>query len=99
MKSVTVTKGIYEEVNAIYETSPSFLIKKGEESGITYEINLIDSIQAPITQGQLLGNIKYSLNETEIESVNLVAEISVNKISLLNATKYIFNSWFTLLRI
>ena len=30
VKSIAVTKGVNTEVNAIYETSPSFLIKKGE---------------------------------------------------------------------
>ena len=98
VKSVAVTKGLSEEVNAIYETSPSFLIKKGEESGITYEMNLTDSVQAPVTQGQLLGTIKYSLNGTEIGSVNLVAEISCEKISLLAMTKNIFSKWFSFLR-
>jgi D-alanyl-D-alanine carboxypeptidase (penicillin-binding protein 5/6) len=99
VKSVTVTKGVSTKVNAIYETSPSFLIKKGEESSIIYELNLNDSIQAPITQGQQLGTIKYSLNGIELYTVNLVAEISIEKIGLLNITKNIFNNWFNLLRI
>lgn len=99
VKSVTVTKGISQQVNAVYETSPSFLIKKGEESGVTYEINLNDSVQAPISQGQQLGTITYSLNNTKIATVNLVAETSVRKIDLLSMTKNIFNNWFTLLRL
>lgn len=99
VKSITVTKGVSEQVNAIYETSPSFLIKKGEESGITYEMDLKESIQAPVSQGQLLGRITYSLNDTKLATVNLVAETSINKIGLLNMTKHIFNSWFTLLRV
>ena len=99
LKSVAVTKGLSEEINAVYETSPSFLIKKGDESGITYELNLTDSVQAPVTQGQLLGTIKYSLNGNEIGSVNLVAETSCEKISLLAMTKNIFSKWFSFLRI
>lgn len=99
VKQIAVTKGLSETVNAVYETSPSFLIKKGEESGITYEINLNESVQAPISQGQTLGTIKYSLNGTELASVNLVAETSVDKIQLFNMIKHIFNNWFTLLRI
>lgn len=99
VKSIIVTKGVSEQVNAIYETSPSFLIKKGEESGITYEMDLKESIQAPVSQGQLLGRITYSLNDTKLATVNLVAETSINKIGLLNMTKHIFNSWFTLLRV
>lgn len=98
IKTVNVTKGISQEVNAVYETSPSFLIKKGDESSITYEISLNDTIQAPVTQGQLLGTIKYSLNGSELGTVNLVAENSVAKINLFNMAKHIFNDWFTLLR-
>ena len=98
VKSITVTKGVSSQVNAVYETSPSFLIKKGEESAITYEINLVESIQAPVTQGQQLGTIKYSLNGTELETVSLVAENTVEKIGLLNMSKSIFTNWFNLLR-
>ena len=98
VKSIAVTKGVSQEINAVYETSPSFLIKKGEESSITYEINLPESVQAPITQGQQLGTIKYYLNSSELETVSLIAENSVTKISLLNMTKSILNNWFTLMR-
>ncbi|MBQ2835529.1 MAG: D-alanyl-D-alanine carboxypeptidase [Clostridia bacterium] len=98
VKSVTVTKGVAQEVNAVYETSPSFLIKKGEESGITYEMSLDDSVQAPISQGQLLGTITYSLNGSKLGTVSLVAESSVNKINLLTMTKSVFKDWFSLLR-
>ena len=99
VKSIPVTKGLKQEVNSIFETSPSFLIKKGEESGITYELNIIDSVQAPITQGQLLGSIKYSLNGSKLDTVSLVPETSVKKINLLTMTKCVLNNWFTLLRL
>ena len=98
IKSVLVTKGVSQEVNAVYETSPSFLIKKGEESSITYELNLNDNVQAPISQGQQLGTIKYYLNGTELETVSLVAETSVEKIGLFNMAKSVLKNWFTLLR-
>lgn len=98
VKSVNVAKGISQEVNAVYETSPSFLIKKGEESSITYEITLNDNIQAPVSQGQSLGTITYYLNGSKLSTVNLVAENSVSKINLFNMAKHIFNDWFTLLR-
>ena len=99
VKSITVTKGINSSVNAIYDTSPSFLIKKGKESGITYEISLTDSIQAPISQNQSLGTITYSLNGSTLATIDLVAENSVDKISLLNMTQHVLYKWFTLLRI
>ena len=98
VKNVDVTKGVSTNVNAVYEQSPSFLVKKGEESNVTYEINLNYTVQSPVFKGQQLGTIKYSLNGSEIETVNLVAENSVEKINLINMAKHIFNDWFSLLR-
>ena len=99
IKSVTVSKGVSTQINAVYETSPSFLIKKCEEFSITYELNLKDCVQAPVSQGQQLGTIKYYLNGTELDTVSLVAENSVEKIKLLTMTKCVLNNWFTLLRL
>ena len=98
VKNINVTKGVSTNVNAVYESSPSFLVKKGEESNITYEISLKDSIQAPIEKGEQLGTITYSLNGSNISTVNLVAENSIEKIDLLNMAKFIYNKWFNLLR-
>ena len=99
IKSVTVTKGVNQEVNAIYEASPAFLIKKGDESNINYEVSLANTVQAPVYEGQLLGTVKYFLNDTELGIVNLVAESSVNEVGLLNMNKHIFTNWFSLLRL
>ena len=63
------------------------------------ELNLSETVQAPVVQGQSLGSVTYYLNGNKLDSVNLVAENSVNKIDLLNMTKHIFSKWFSLLRI
>ena len=97
-KSIPVTKGTSDTINAVYESSPSFLIKKGEESNITYKINIFESIQAPITQGQQLGTISYYLNNDKIAEVSLIAENSISKISFINMMKSLFNNWFNLTR-
>ena len=97
-KSIPVTKGTSNTINAIYESSPSFLIKKGEEPSITYEINIPESIQAPITQGQQLGTISYYLNNDKIAEVSLTAENSISKITFINMMKSLFSNWFNLTR-
>ena len=98
VKSISVNKGVQNEVNAVYETSPALLIKKGEESNITYEINLNDSIQAPVDKGQILGTITYSMNGNVLLRTNLVAENSIEKSGFLSITKNIFSIWFNLSR-
>ena len=96
---VSVGKGISNEVRAVYDSSPSFLIKKGSESNITYEISLESSVQAPVTKGQQLGTITYYLNGESLSTISLVAENSIDKINLINMAETVFKSCFTLLRI
>ena len=97
--SVSVGKGISNEVRTVYDSSPSFLIKKGSESNITYEISLESSVQAPVTKGQQLGTITYYLNGESFSTISLVAENSIDKINLINMAETVFKSCFTLLRI
>lgn len=98
VKTITVNKGIQNEVNAVYETTPALLIKKGEESNITYDISLNDSIPAPVSQGQILGTVTYSSNGNILLTTNLVAESAVEKSGFFNITKNIFSNWFNLLK-
>lgn len=98
IKEVSVAKGDSDFVNAIYETSPSFLIKKGEESSITYEIELDDFVQAPVTAGQQLGTITYYLKGEKIAEVSLVAQTSVGKMNFFSMAKSVVNNWFSLTR-
>ena len=97
VRNIAVSKGTSTNVNAIYETTPSFLIKKGDESNITYEISLNDSIQAPIAKGQKLGSINYSLNGSQIDTINIIAENSVDKLNLFNMSRNILEKWVNLL--
>ena len=97
--SVSVGKGINNEVRAVYDASPSFLIKKGSEANITYEISLESSVQAPVTKGQQLGTISYYLDGENLSTISLVAESSIDKINLINMAETVFKSCFTLLRI
>ena len=98
VKEITVTKGDSESVNAVYETSPSLLIQKGEESSINYEISLSDVTEAPVTEGQQLGTISYYLKGEKIAEVSLVAETSVSKMNFFSMLKSVVNNWFGLTR-
>ena len=98
VKSISVNKGTESSINVVYENSASILLPKGSESNVTYEVNLPDSVPAPITQGQVIGTISYILNNEVIATVNLVADSTINKINILSMSKDIYSSWFSLLR-
>ena len=97
-KEVSIEKGTSTTLNVVFENNAGALIPKGQSSNIVTTISLDDSFQAPITKGQVLGTIKYSLSDTELGYVNLVADTSIPKFGLFNISKQTFYKWFTLLR-
>ena len=98
IRQISVTKGIDSIANVVYETSPSFLVKKGEESKITYELNLPDTVSAPISKGQQLGTITYYSDGAKLDTVNLISDSTINKISFMSMVKHISYNWLNLLR-
>jgi len=98
LKTVTVTKGISNSVNAIYEENSGTLLSKGEEKNIEQIVNLQDSIQAPIEAGQKLGTVSYMLDGQIIGTTNIIAETEVKKINPSTMLEKIFFSWFRVLR-
>jgi len=74
------------------------LIKKSNSSDIKQEIILNDNICAPIEQGQILGTVHFYVDDQILESINLVAEKSIAKLSIFSMYSYITENWINLLR-
>lgn len=62
-KSVNVNKGISQNVNVIFNQDAGALIPKGQSSNITTNVELLDSFDAPIEEGQVLGKVTYSIGD------------------------------------
>ena len=98
IKKVNVDKGITGSVDAILETDSGCLIQKGKSKAINRNIVLSDTVSAPITKGQKLGEISYTIDGEEISKINIVAKEDVKKLGLVNMSARVIESWFTLLR-
>ena len=98
IKQVGINKGIEHSVNAILETDSGILIEKGQDKNIEQQIEIPDTISAPIEQGEVLGTIVYRLNGEEIGNVNIIAEKSVQRNSTFHMIEYVYTKWFSLLR-
>ena len=98
VKSVSVTKGTLKTVNAILENSTGALVKKGEEKNLVQNVNLGDAVQAPITRGQTLGEVTYSLNGEVVGRSNIVSEKDIPQISLWSMMGFLFETWYQLIR-
>lgn len=95
VKEIPVSKGTISSVSAILANNAGVVLKKGEENNIVQNVNLPDSISAPIKEGDKLGEISYSLNNETIATIDIVAKNSVDKIDFPNMIKYVFKSWIS----
>ena len=90
IKEVQVNKGTSKAINAVLESDAKILTKKSNNNEIPQEIILDDVINAPIIQGQKLGEIKYSINGSVVMTVNLIADTNVPKLSFLIAQSKLY---------
>ena len=97
LDTVDVTKGVKPSVEIEFEDNAGCLIEKGNENKIEQNLNL-DTIQAPVTKGQKVGEMSYILDGNVLATTNLVASIDVDAISIFSMTKSVVYKWIDLLR-
>lgn len=95
--TLNVQKGVLPNVEVEFESDAGCLIEKGNESKIEQNMNL-EELHAPISKGQKVGEVKYSLDGHVLASVNLVAKNDVDKISIFTMCKSVVYNWINLLR-
>lgn len=98
VKEINVEKGILKTVQVVFEKDVGALIPKGQSSSISQTISLSDTISAPISEGENLGKITYSIGENKLLDVNLIAKEEVKKIDMITMTCKLYEKWFNLLR-
>ncbi len=98
VKSVSIDKGIYSYIDAVLENDAGTLIEKGKDKNIEQVLDIDESISAPITRGQKIGELTFTLDGEVLSTVNIVAKNDVEKINLFTMTKQIYYSWIDLLR-
>lgn len=98
LRTVHVSHGVESDINAICTDTKNILLKKGEESKLVQEIKLPESISAPISQGEKIGEINYFLDGNLLGSIDIVSDRSIKKLSFTSMSTYLLKQWFNLLR-
>ena len=98
IKSVEIKKGTTSSIDAILENDAEVLMSNGNNKDVTQEIKLDDTFNAPILEGQKLGEVEFSINGNTVSTVNLVANKSSDKLSFGSIIKFVMNKWFNMLR-
>jgi D-alanyl-D-alanine carboxypeptidase (penicillin-binding protein 5/6) len=76
---VQVRKGVESEVTAVTEKPIGVTVEKGKDKNIWVETKLNPEIEAPIQEGQKIGEIVLYRENEPISTVDLVAEKAIGK--------------------
>ena len=79
--SVPVKLGTEDCVTAIPAEDPTLLIEKAQKNMVTTEIQLEESVKAPVSRGQKLGMLTVKAGEYVLKQIPLVAKEGVSKLS------------------
>ena len=98
IQTVSIDKGVQATIPVVLENDAGILLAKGNEKNIEQTVTIDETISAPISSGQKVGEISFSLDGEVLSTVNLVSQVSVNKIDIATMSTRVFSSWFNLLR-
>lgn len=76
-----VKLGAEESVEAVPGTQTPILIEKARKAGMTTEVTLEESITAPVSQGQRLGELTVREGGKVITRIPLVAKTTVPRLT------------------
>lgn len=66
------------------------LVPKGHDSKVVRQVTLNEYVSAPISEGDIVGSIKYICNEQTIGNTNIIASRSIDKIGFKHIIVRIF---------
>lgn len=87
---VTVLLGETKQVQPVLGESARILINKTDLNNVTTEVRLAESVEAPVEAGQTLGEVVVYINGEERQTVPLLADTSVARITIPGIFKSLF---------
>ncbi len=98
VKNIRVDKGVISSVDAVLSENAGTLMEKGNNKNVEQNLTLDDTVSAPVSAGQKLGEISFSLDGKVLSTVDIVAKSDVDRLNLFTMSKRVIYSWIDLLR-
>ncbi|QWT55702.1 D-alanyl-D-alanine carboxypeptidase [Christensenella sp. MSJ-20] len=92
--TLPVENGELDTTPVLVEKNAYYPLRVDDSETVKKSIDLPSSVPAPVEENQVLGTITYSLGDTEIAKINLLAGTAVNKQSFFFKIKRFFQNLF-----
>ena len=93
---VEVTLGKATTVQPVLSEASQLLLPKGDAAKVTTTLDLVESVPAPVTQGQELGSLTVWVDGAERGTLTLVAQEEVPRLTLTEIYRGLMCSFFNL---
>lgn len=88
---IDVNKGMSDSVNAVVAKEVTALVDKGDKNELTFKVDSVGAVNAPIKKGDKLGEILYYSGDKEVGKSDIVAECDVEKAGFMkNITNVLY---------
>lgn len=92
LSPITVEGGMQNTVSISCDDSTYLTVPKGEGGGLQQNLELPESITAPVAKGDAVGSLRFTLGEEEIASFDITADEAVDEKSFGSILKLLFQS-------
>lgn len=89
-----VKKGVADSVKGILKSDVSLMLKKGSKDQIKQNVKMAESIEAPVTPGQKIGEVFFEDNGQVVAKADIVADAEVKKASFVRLFFRMIIGWF-----
>ncbi len=91
---VAVLLGERDTVQPVTARECSILLEKNKAGTVTTRVSLADSVEAPVEQGQKLGELQVLVDGEQVDAIDLVAADEVPRLSIGGILKRFLNTLF-----
>jgi len=96
IERIMINKGMEKEVQLIASENLTLLLGKGESKNIQKKVVVNPAVTAPVAEGQKYGELLVLRDGKEVGKVDLVAEKSIEKASLLKTLQNMITNLFSI---
>ena len=96
--NVELGKGLEPTVEAVIKNDVGIVMRKSNNNNVKQNVELFNNISAPVTKGQKIGEVTFTLNDEQIAKVDLVASKDVAQYGFGSMLNRVYKTWFTLTR-
>ena len=91
---VPVLLGEQDTVQPVTARECSILLEKGKTGSVTTQLVLAESVEAPVEQGQKLGELRVLVDGEQMDTIDLVAASGVDRLSIGGIFKRFLHTLF-----